>query len=52
MKRREFFEKTGCGTLGLMLAYFGLKMPLNAGEEMNQEEMVTKMLMKKKGKTK
>jgi len=24
MKRREFFGKTGCGTLGMMMAYFGL----------------------------
>ncbi len=24
MKRREFFGKTGCGALGMMMAYFGL----------------------------
>jgi hypothetical protein len=24
MKRREFFGKTGCGALGMMIAYFGL----------------------------
>lgn len=52
MKRRDFFEKAGCSTLGLMLAYFGLKMPLNAGEKMSREEMVMKMLMEKMGKTK
>ena len=52
MERRDFFEKTGCSVLGLMLAHFGLKMPLNAGEEMNREKMVMKMLMEKMGKTK
>lgn len=24
MKRRDFFEKSGCGVLGMMMAYFGL----------------------------
>lgn len=24
MKRRDFFEKSGCGALGMMMAYFGL----------------------------
>ena len=24
MKRRDFFGKSGCGALGMMLAYFGL----------------------------
>ena len=52
MKRRDFFEKCGQGSLGLMLAYLGLKYPLTAEEkkEMSKKEMVKKMLMKM-GKT-
>lgn len=34
-----------------MLAHFGLKLPLNAGEKMDREKMVMKMLMEKMGKT-
>jgi len=56
MKRREFFEKSGCGLLGLMMAEFGFA----SGQEeeaqapkkkMSREDMVKKMLMKKMGKT-
>jgi hypothetical protein len=52
MKRRDFFEKCGQGTLGFMLAYFGLKAPLEAGGEKknNQKEVIKKLLMKS-GKT-
>lgn len=53
MKRREFFEKCGQGTFGLMLAYLGLKSPVFAVEkkEMSRKDMVKKMLMKQMGKT-
>jgi len=52
MDRRKFFEKSGCGIFGMMLAYFGLKMPLNAEKkEMTREEYVMKLLVKKMGKT-
>jgi hypothetical protein len=51
MKRRDFFEKTGCGVMGLMLAHFGLKLPLSAHEHPDREKMVMKMLMEKMGKT-
>ena len=52
MKRRDFFEKCGQGTFGILLAYFGLKTPLLAGEEkkMSRKDMVKKMLLKM-GKT-
>lgn len=55
MDRREFFEKSGCGALGFMLAYFGLSAPLSANKEHKKEiprkEYVKKLLMKKMGKT-
>ena len=55
MDRREFFEKSGCGILGAMLAYFGLSMPLSAHKEhkkkMSRKEWVKKLLMEKMGKT-
>ena len=55
MDRREFFEKSGCGVFGMMLAYFGLKMPLEAQvkmrKKMTRKQMVKKMLMKNMGKT-
>jgi hypothetical protein len=46
MKRREFFEKTGCGAAGIMLAHFGLKAGtlLNTPEE--QKEKIMKLLAK------
>jgi hypothetical protein len=55
MDRREFFEQSGCGIFGMMLAYFGLKMPLAAEDKMKKkmtrQEYVKKLLMKKMGKT-
>lgn len=53
MKRRDFFETTGCGMLGLMLAHFGLKIPLGAEEVKcaDREKAVMKMLMKHMGKS-
>ena len=53
MKRRDFFETCGQGTFGLMLAYFGLKLPLMAGEEkkMSRKEMIKNLIMEKMGKT-
>lgn len=43
MKRRDFFEKSGCGALGMMMAYFGLtsckkKEEEAAGEATSQAE--------------
>lgn len=55
MDRRKFFKKSGCGLFGMMLAYFGLKMPMGAQEvkkEMTREEYVMKLLVNKMGKTK
>jgi hypothetical protein len=50
MDRRKFFKQSGCGIMGIMLAHFGLKIPLRADEkEMCREDMVLKMLMEKKG---
>lgn len=62
MKRRDFFEKSGCGLFGLMLAYFGLtsckkgeapaEEPAVAQaveEEISQKDMIKKLLMEKKG---
>ena len=56
MKRRDFFEKSGCGLFGLMLAYFGLssckkaEAPIQtAEEEMSQKDIIKKLLMEKKG---
>jgi hypothetical protein len=37
MKRREFFGKSGCGALSMMVAYFGLT-SCNKGEEPAAEE--------------
>lgn len=56
MKRREFFEKSGCGLLGLMMAEFGFASGQKEGaqdpkKKMSREDMVKKMLMKKMGKT-
>jgi len=59
MNRRDFFEKSGCGLLGLMIASFGLT-SIKKGEarkidtfqvEMSQEEIVKKILIEKMGKT-
>lgn len=59
MNRRDFFEKTGCGLLGVMMASLGLT-SIKKGEageidsfeeKMSREEMVKKMLMEKMGKT-
>ncbi|MBA7678791.1 hypothetical protein ES703_87069 [subsurface metagenome] len=64
MNRRDFFGKSGCGLLGLMMAYFGLtsckkgEAPVEesagaqtAEEEVNQKEVIKKLLMEKKGLT-
>ncbi len=57
MKRREFFEKSGCGIFGLMLSYFGLTEYAKATvqespeEKKSRKDMVKKMLMEKMGKT-
>ena len=64
MKRRDFFEKGGCGLLTTMLAYFGLTsckkeeeapaVEVQAPapkEEMSRKDLVKKMLMEKQGMT-
>jgi hypothetical protein len=64
MKRRDFFEKSGCGLMGIMMAHFGLtsckkKEEAPAAEsavaapkeEMSRKDMVKKMLVEKMGKT-
>lgn len=64
MNRRNFFEKSGCGLLGFMMAYFGLtsckkgEAPAEelaatqeAKEEMSQKDIIKKLLMEKKGAT-
>lgn len=39
MKRRDFFTKSGCGTLGMMMAYFGLTSCTKKEEETSAEVM-------------
>ncbi len=56
MKRRDFFEKSGCGLLGIMMANFALASGQKEGaqapkKKMSREDMVKKMLMEKMGKT-
>lgn len=64
MNRRDFFGKSGCGLLGLMMTYFGLtsckkgespaEEPAAAQaveEEMSQKDTIKKLLMEKKGVT-
>jgi len=52
MKRREFFEKTGCGLLAIVLSQFGLKAFDGTDEEKAERKaMIKKMLMEKMGKT-
>jgi len=64
MNRRDFFGKSGCGLLGLMMAHFGLtsckkgEAPAEepaiaraAKEEMSQKDIIKKLLMEKKGVT-
>ena len=59
MKRRDFFQKTGCGLFGLMIAYFGLpsckkeKAPVEepAKEDTSQKDTIKKLLMENKGLT-
>ena len=54
MKRRDFFEKSGCGLLGLMMAEFGFASGQKEKAEdkkMSRKDMVKKMLMEKMGKT-
>jgi hypothetical protein len=59
MKRRDFFQKSGCGLFGLMMAYFGLtsctkEKPLEeepAEEAVSQKDTIKKLLMEKKGLT-
>jgi len=51
MKRREFFEKSGCTLAGIALAGVGLKAGMTPGEEEDRKAMVKQMLMEKMGKT-
>ena len=65
MKRRDFFEKSGCGLAGIIMSYFGLtscskketpaaEAPLETEapmEEMSRKDMVKKMMMEKMGNT-
>ena len=59
MKRRDFFQKSGCGLFGLMISYFGLsscktdKAPAEKPDEeaVSQKEIIKKLLMEKKGLT-
>jgi hypothetical protein len=66
MKRRDFFEKSGCGLAGIIMSHFGLtscakKEEAPAAEaqseaaapmeEMSRKDMVKKMMMEKMGKT-
>ena len=64
MKRRDFFEKSGCGLMGIMMAHFGLTsckkkedaptaepVAESPKEEMSRKDMVKKMLVEKMGKT-
>ena len=56
MKRREFFEKSGCGLLGLMMAEFGFASGQKEGaqapkEEMSRKDMVKKIMVEKMGMT-
>jgi len=66
MKRREFFEKSGCGLSGMMMAYFGLtsckkeeeapaaEAPIAAKvpeEEISRKDMIKKMMIEKLGLT-
>lgn len=64
MNRRDFFRKSGCGLLGLMMTYFGLtsckkgeapeEKPAATQarkEEMSQKDIIKKLLMEKKGMT-
>ncbi len=37
MKRRDFFEKSGCGAIGMMIAYFGLTSCKKKEEEVPSE---------------
>jgi len=56
MKRREFFEKSGCGLLGLMMAEFGFASGQKEGaqapkKKMSRKDMVKKMMVEKMGMT-
>lgn len=67
MKRRDFFEKSGCGLLTTMLTYFSLTSckkeeeapaveveapaPEAPKEEISRKDLVKKMLMEKQGMT-
>ncbi len=64
MKRRDFFEKSGCGLLGMIMAYLGLascKKKEEAAavtttaaapeEEMERKDMIKKLLIEKMGMT-
>lgn len=46
MKRREFFEKTGCGAASLMLAHVGLKASLPSDTSEEQKEKIANLLTK------
>ena len=46
MKRREFFEKTGCGAAGIMLAHLGLKAGTLPNSPEEQKEKIMKLLAK------
>ena len=61
MKRRDFFEKSGCGLAGIIMSCFGLSSlqkealanPVQEApkKKMSRKDMVKKMLMEKMGKT-
>jgi len=52
MKRREFFEKTGCGLTAVILSQFGLNAFSGTEEEKkDRKEKIKKLLMNKMGKT-
>jgi len=52
MRRREFFEKTGCGLAAVMLTQFGLKaFAGTADESEDRKAEIKEVLMKKMGKT-
>jgi hypothetical protein len=56
VKRRDFFEKSGCGLLAVIMAELGFasgqkNRDQTPKEKMSRKEMVKKMLMEKMGKT-
>jgi hypothetical protein len=52
MKRRDFFEKSGCGLAGIIMSHFGLTSCAKKEEAPAAEaQSVKKMMMEKMGKT-